>query len=346
MDKCNTRYQPPCADPRGSNTRPSRATGHTLGHSTPKVVHIEPTLSEKSPTDPQIFWRCVLVSLCCLWGSWVLECRLSSLIAAEDKEDDLMGRTVDEGGLWTPGFTSPPPLAPCCLHLSLTFCLVSISPLPYSNGHWQLLIGGDKTEHWRWERRIFHTRCSKWGLTSLSHPKAWHRLAPYFSLSKADLFETWGKFISSARAHLMTPTQPSSRCDHYQHFTLSFAGGSVQELTMHAAHAHLENMMLLLYPPECWGLLICLKSRVPKLEHALALLGGLLRHKLGSSLLYFWLVGPGESWRIWFQPMNRCGWYEVTVDSQWSCKTLGREGAYARATHRALRIRALISCCP
>lgn len=57
-----------------------------------------------------------------------------------------MGRTVDEGGLWTPGFTSPPPLAPCCLHLSLTFCLVSVSPLPYSNGHGQLLIGGDKTE--------------------------------------------------------------------------------------------------------------------------------------------------------------------------------------------------------
>lgn len=118
MDKHNTRYQPPCADPRGSNTRASRATGHTLGHSTPKAVHIEPTLSEKSPTDRQIFWRCVLVSLCCLWGSWFLKFRLNSLIAAEDKEDDLMGRTVDEGGLWTPGFTSPPPPAPaaCTSH--------------------------------------------------------------------------------------------------------------------------------------------------------------------------------------------------------------------------------------
>lgn len=101
----------------------------------------------------------------------------------------------------------------------------------------------------------------------------------------------------------------------------------------YAARACLENMMLLLYPPECWELPICLKSWVSKLEHTLAQLGGLLRHKLGSSLLYFRLAGPGESWRIWFQPMNRCGWYEVTVDAQWSCKTLGREGAYARATH-------------
>lgn len=57
-------------------------------------------------------------------------------------------------------------------------------------------------------------------------------------------------------------------------------------------------MIFLLYPPEFWGLLMCLKSWVPKLEHALVLLEGLLRHKLGSSLLYFWLAGP-TSKQMW-----------------------------------------------
>lgn len=319
--------------------------GHTLRHSTPKAVDIEPTFSEKSPTDWQIFWRCVLVFLCCLWGSWVLECRLSSLIAAEDKEDDLMGRTVDEGGRWTPGFTSPPPLAPCCLHLSLTFCLVSVSPLPYSNGHWQLLIGGDKTQSWRWEGRIFtwcavseashHCPTLKPGtaLLPISHFLKGVSLRPGESSSLLQGLTWWCQHTAQQ--------QVWSLSTFYSIFCRRGCPG-----THYATHTRLENIMFLLYPPEFWELLMFLKSWVPKLEHVLALLEGLLRHKLGSSLLYFWLAGPGKSWRIWFQQVNRCGWYEVTVDAQWSCKTLGGEGAYSRATHRALISRALICCCP
>lgn len=211
-----------------------------------------------------------------------------------------MGRRVDDGSPWTPVFTSLPPLAPWWLHLLLPFCPVSILLLPYSNGHWQLLTGGDKAEAegesegfphvW-----ICYTRSRRQGPIIVQVLKPGTSLLP-ISPSLRRVFLSARESLSSLQGWTWRHQHTVQQCLWSVSIFYSVFCRRERTEAHHPAIALLESWSSSFIP--ILQASIWLKSWVLKMEHALALLEVLLRHKHGSLHLHFWLVVPGESRRI------------------------------------------------